>query len=80
MATAWRQDLPPHIDLQPWEVLEIDGQRYGVKSLFEDASYEFLVTDFCRIWEEYLTENDIAARAKVREWRFVNSSSDMQMR
>lgn len=57
--------MPPHIDLQPWEVLEIDGQRYGVKSLFEDASYEFLVTDFCRIWEEYLTENDIAARAKA---------------
>ena len=63
---SWRTRFPTdNLETQSWKMLEIEGQSFLVKGLFNENSYEILVTDLASIWEESLHEQDILKRSKV---------------
>ena len=66
MAASVRDEGAMQIATRPWRVFDFSGgQRYVIKSVFRECSYELMITDYSRCWSEALKENDIRATFRV---------------
>ena len=65
MAVSWRRYHRPSLESQVWVSVKIGGSEWLVKSLFQEDSYEVMITDCCTAWGERLEERAIARKSKV---------------
>lgn len=66
-----RRNVTDCIEIRPWQVLGTYGQRkYLYKTWFSEASYEILITDGLKIWQENLDESSFVQKCKVRSYSF----------
>lgn len=65
---SWRRLWKPDLKSQAWELFNVDGVDYQVKSHFveSECSYELCISDLDRIWYEKVDDETIFNdRAKV---------------
>lgn len=72
MAVApWKNNKQVTLETQKWKPLNIEGRSFLIKGIFCDNCYEILVSDYCTVWEESLSESDIMRRSKVSNFKCV---------
>ena len=73
MAVAWRRHHHPSLETQLWRTLAVEGREWLVKGLFQEDSYEILVSDLCGVWEESMEQRKIGGRSEVSQLPLVET-------
>ena len=70
-----RRNATDCIAIRPWQILGTYGQKkYLYKTWFSEASYEILITDGLKVWQENLDESGFTQKCKVRSYDFCSLS------